>query len=225
MMVQLTRRLAFINVASLYPCVVAVAPCRVQSTPTVSVDIRRDEVREVVDTSREELNRLANAAGVQAHWPALGMYASAIGYEIDIESHVEPLGDAAFCTVATAVRIHVALSNRVIHLARDAQLNGCLYEAVREHAWLHAHADEQALEKQGSALLDHMRTTLKQTPLARANSVLAAKSKMAAAIRTHIDEELKGVELLREQLDQSIDSPSSLAQLRGTCGDLGQNSL
>ena len=68
-MVHLTKRLVFVVVALFYTSVVTAAPCQVSSAPTVSVDIRRDEVREVVDTSRDELERLATAAGKQDHRP------------------------------------------------------------------------------------------------------------------------------------------------------------
>jgi hypothetical protein len=84
MMVQLTKWLVFVVVALFYTSVVTAAPCRVSSGPTVSVDNRRDEVREVVDTSRDELEQLATAAGKQDHRPVLGMYTAATGYKADI---------------------------------------------------------------------------------------------------------------------------------------------
>jgi hypothetical protein len=117
MMVHLTKRLVFVVVALFYTSVVTAAPCHVSSAPTVSVDIRHDEVREVVDTSRDELERLATAAGKQDHRPVLSMYTAATVYKADIDSHVEQTGGDMFCAAPTAVRIHVVLTDRVIHLA------------------------------------------------------------------------------------------------------------
>ena len=224
MMVHLTKGLVFVVVALFYTSVVSTAPCQVSSAPTVSVDIRRDEVREVVDTSRDELERLATAAGKQDHRPVFSIYTAATGYKADIDSHVEKTGDDMFCAVPTAVRILVVLTDRVIHLAYEAQSNDCL-KVVREHEWLHAHADEEALEKRALALVHHMRTAIAQTPLASANSAQAAKSQMAAAIGAQMDEQLSSMEQLRKQLDRSIDSPLLFARLHAACGDQGQNGL
>ncbi len=223
MMVHLTKRLVFVVVALFYTSVVTAAPCQVSAAPTVSVDIRRDEVREVVDTSRDELERLATAAGKQDHRPVLSMYTAATGYKADIDSHVEQTGDDMFCAVPTAVRILVVLTDRVIHLAYEAQSN-CL-KVVRKREWLHAHADEQALEKRASALVHHMGKAITRTPLASANSAQAAKSQMAAAIGAQMDEQLNSMEQLRKQLDRSIDSPPLLARLHAACGDQGPNGL
>src|ERR1700730_8563094 len=96
MMVHLTKWLVFVVVTLFYTSVVTAAPCQVSSAPTVSVDIRRDEVR-------DELERLATAAGKQDHRPVLSMYTAATGYKADIDSRVEQTGDDMFCAVPTAV--------------------------------------------------------------------------------------------------------------------------
>lgn len=71
MMVHLTKQLVFVVVAIFFPGVVAAAPCQISSAPTVSVDIRRDEVRGVFGTSRDELERLATVAGELDRRPVL----------------------------------------------------------------------------------------------------------------------------------------------------------
>jgi len=215
---QLAKRMAFIGAWFIYPFAVAATPCQVSAPPTsVSVEFRRAEVREVVDTSRDELDRLAMAAGKQDHRPVLGMYTAAMGYGANIDSHAEPVGDELFCAVPTVVRIVVVLTRRVIHLAHEAKSSGCLYDATREHAWLHAHADDRALDEQASALADALRSALAQTPLDSAASESAAKGKLVAAIGAQIDEQLNSLEQLRKQLNRSIDTPSALARLHAAC--------
>lgn len=216
---HLAKRMAFIAATFIYPFAVAASPCQVLSPAVaVSVEIRRADIHEVVDTSRDELDRLAIAAGKQNHRPVLGMYTAAIGVEVDIGSHIEQVGQDLFCAVPTAVRIVLVQAARVIHLAHEVRFNSCLYDAAHEHAWLHAHADEQALDEGASALFDALRTALAQTPIGRAASQRAAENEMAAIIAAQIDGQLNSIEQLRKQLNQSIDTPSALAQLHAACG-------
>ena len=216
---QLAKRMAFIGVWFIYPFASAAAPCPVSAPPAaVSVEFRRTDVHEVVDTSRDELDRLAIAAGKQEHRPILGMYTAVLGYDVDADSHVEQVGDDLFCAAPTGVRIVIFLSDRVIHLAREVRSNGCLYDAAREHAWLHAHADERALAEKASTLSDALRRALAETLLASGTSSLAAKSQMLTTIGAQMDRQLDSVEQLREQLNRSIDTPSALARLHAACG-------
>ena len=216
---QLAKRMAFIGAWFIYPFAVAAAPCPVLVPPAaVSVEFRRADVHEVVDTSRDELDRLAIAAGKQEHRPMLGMYTALLGYDVDTDSHVEQVGDDLFCAVPTGVRIVIFLSGRVIHLAHEVRSNGCLYDAAREHAWLHAHADERALAEKASTLSDALRRALAETPLASGTSRLTAKSQMLATIGAQLNRQLDSVEQLRKQLNRSIDTPSTLARLHAACG-------
>jgi hypothetical protein len=202
--VHLAKQLVFIIAAVFCFSDVAAAHCRVSVVPTVRVDTRSDDVRALVDTSTDELDRLAMVAGGQAHRPVFGMDTAAIAYNVAIDNRVEKNGDDMFCAVPVAVRILVVLTSRVIPLAHEAQSDDCLI-VVREHERLHTHTDKQALEEGASAIVDQMQRLLVRTPLASANFVQAGKSRMATAIGTEMNRELNGLEKLRKQLDRSVD--------------------
>jgi hypothetical protein len=115
------------------------------------------------------------------------------------------------------VALTIFLSGRVIHLAHEVRSNDCLYDAAREHAWLHAHADERALAEKASTLSDALRRALAETLLGSGTSGLAAKSQMLATIAAQMDRQLDSVDQLRNQLNRSIDTPSALARLHAAC--------
>lgn len=211
------RHAALAVVLMAYPCGVAASQCRVSAPPTIGMNIRVTEVQESIDTSRDELDQLAIAIGELESLPVYGAYTAALGYHADIDSHIERLGDNALCALPDSVQVHVELTNRVIHLAREAKTSSCLLETTRAHILRHAHADEQALDEGKAPFLDQLRTMLAHLEIEEAASPLAAKQRLADATSKQIVIELDELETYRHQLSQSINTAFNLARLHGAC--------
>jgi len=183
----------------------------------VSVDVSHTELHEVVDTSRDEIDRLATEAGKEDRLPLFGFYTAVIVYEIHLKSRVQHLESGSFCSIPIAAKIIIKLNHRVIHLAKETKTDSCLYDAAREHAWLHALADERALSEKSIALSATLRAVLPYLPLSTAVSEQAAESQTAALVTTEIERELSSVDEFRAKLNNSVDSPSELARLHSKC--------
>jgi hypothetical protein len=191
----------------------------------VSVDVHREEVREAVDTSRDELDRLAIAAGKEDLRPVFAMYTAVIVYQSSIKSQVKQLENNLFCAEPTAVRIVLRVTDRMIHFASETRDNACLHDAARKHAWLHAQADERALDESAAKLLVALRAALPEKPLASAPSEQAAENLTAAAVAEEIAKEWDNIEQLRQNLNNSVDSTSELMQLHTSCIMQKENAL
>jgi hypothetical protein len=192
------------------------ASCQAIAPPTLEVDASSDEVREVFDTTEAEIRRIAAARGLQPHWPGLGAYAAELRYVANIKEEAEA-ERGSYCAIPTAVHLVIVLKRRVIHLARELQENPCLSEAVRQHAWRHARADEDAL-KQLPPLTEQLREALARLPPVRGETELAAKSAATTAVRATIGDFLDRLDDTRAKLNLTIDMPEAIDRLRAQCG-------
>jgi hypothetical protein len=200
------------------------APCA-NSTPEVTVEIQRGEVREMVDTSREQLDHLAALSGNQRHLPAFGVYTSKVGYKADIDSTAVPLSGDQFCAVLKSVRVVIFATDRIIHLARETQGNPCILDRTRTHVARHAFADEQAIEESVTGISKQLYETLAHESLSSARSVAAAREQVAATVSHEMEKQLDRIEALRAEIDLGIDSAASLARLHAACADPNADTL
>jgi hypothetical protein len=183
---------------------------------TVTVEAHGSEVREAFDTTGTEIRQAAAARGVQAHWPALGAYVAEIAYAADIAEDAHPDENGFYCATPSAVHVVISLQRRVIHLARELREDRCLEEAVRQHERRHARADDRAFT-QIPVLSGQLRAALGHLQPARAASVRAAKTLVTDAVRAQVEELLNRLNKDRATLNQSIDAPEAIAELRAQC--------
>lgn len=195
------------------------AGCQPAPPPALKVEVSSDQVREVFDTTVADIRRLAAARGLLPHWPGLGAYVAQLRYRADIDEDAEA-DRGVYCATPRSVRLVILLNDRVIHLARELQANPCLRDAVRQHTRRHARADEDALN-QLPTLTGHLRDALARLPPARGDTELFAKSAATAAVRAQIDDFLDRLDGIRAALNQAIDAPEAIEQLRGKCGPGG----
>ena len=184
--------------------------------PALTVEVSSDEVREAFDITVADIRRLATARGLQPHWPGLGAYVAQLRYRADIDEDAEE-DRGVYCATPRSVRLVILLNDRIIHLARELQESPCLRDAVRQHARLHARADEDAL-KQLPALTEHLRESLARLPPVRGDTELFAKSATTAAVHAQIDDFLDRLYGIRAALNRAIDAPEAIEQLRRKCG-------
>jgi hypothetical protein len=207
----------FTIIAMLYPSAIIAAPCPVSAPPNVTVEIRRDPVQEIVDTSRDELDQFAIAAGREDHVPAFGSYSSVLAYNANIDTRVVELGSDVFCASPKTVRILVMLTSRVIHLARETQASSCLLETSREHELAHAHAEERAIDDRATMFLERARLAITELRMGPTRSAAAARLQLADEVSKQIGTQFLNLEQYQHQFDQAVDSPSNLKTLQSAC--------
>jgi hypothetical protein len=200
-----------------YPCFAIAAPCSAPEPPKITLEIQRGDVRQIVDTSGDELAQLAINAGAQYHLPAYGLYTANLGYNVDIDSRIERPRDGVVCAVPISLHVTVALTNRLFHLARETQTDPCLLELTVAHLRRHAHADDEALDERAASLVDELRVATMHLSSNGAATTLAAKGELADMVSKSIDKASIGLEEFRQQLNRAIDTPAELAQLRAAC--------
>jgi len=193
------------------------AGCERAAPPTLAIEVSSDDVREAFDTTQAELRRAAESRGLHAHWPALGAYTAEIAYFADLKEEAQPHEIGGFCATLSSVRLVISLKGRVIHLAQELRADPCL-EAVRQHVWRHALADDQAL-RQLPALSGQLRGMLAHLQPARAASEEAAKALVTEAARAQVDKILKRLDRDRGSLNQIVDAPEAIAQMHARCED------
>jgi len=201
----------------MHPIEVRASPCSAAASPQLFIEVRRDAVHEVVDTSGAELDRIAAATGHRGHTPAFGLYSATLSYKAAISSHVERTGADAYCAAPSSVRIVVMLSNRVIHLAAELKDNQCLMKATFAHVIEHARADEQVIESGIAGFTHDMRTSLAHLQISRARSAETARIQLVSMISQEVEAQINKLEAARKERNRSLDSPANLAKLHTDC--------
>ncbi len=196
----------------------AAATCQAAAAPKLMIDVYKSEVRQAFDTTGTELRRLASTHGEEAHWPALGVYVSGLGYKAAVDDVTKLDASGQFCATVSAVHVVISIQPRVIHLARElSTLPRCLLKAVLDHERQHARADDQALDEWMPDVSHRVRDAIAQLPALQATTEEDAKALVVAAIRTQLQELVDELQLYRDRLNQIVDSPDAIMQLRHTC--------
>lgn len=210
--------LAIFVVAATFPSDGAfAASCENAPPAVITLEVHRSGVREDFDTTSDEIRRVAAAKGVQPHWPALGVYTSKLRYRAEISQNTQAEDGGLYCATPGSVDIIVSLESRVIHLARELGEDRCLEKGVRQHERQHSRADEQALD-QGVASSTELRVRLAHLGPSRAPSAEIARASVKAAVEDRIAAFLDRLDRVRARLNQIVDAPQAIAQMRNRCG-------
>ena len=189
-----------------------------QTTSSVLVRVQREDAREVFDTVRSELTRLAKVTGSSHHEPIFGAYIAVHGYIFDFEDEITQK-DGIFCASAVTLRVSLVLKDRTIHLAREIQDNACLREATRNHQLQHAKADDRAFAEAVLPLTEKLRASFRVSPGGEGASPAQARQRLEDALDQQIEVHYRSVEDERKRLDNEIDSPDNLKRLRLACAN------
>lgn len=185
--------------------------CQSPSSPTVTVEISKDDIQEAFDVTAADLKSAAAAIGAQTHQPALAAYSSVLIYAADISEDAQQETGEVYCATLASVNVEIALKNRVIHLARELQEDRCLQEAQLQHWREHACADAQAVEE--FPFLSELRDAVEHLQPARARSALAAKDQVTTAIHSEIERLMDEVGEYRAAVKRKVDTPQAIEQL------------
>ena len=79
----------------------AAATCQAAAAPKLMIDVYKSEVRQAFDTTGTELRRLASTHGEEAHWPALGVYVSGLGYKAAVDDVTKLDASGQFCATVS----------------------------------------------------------------------------------------------------------------------------
>lgn len=147
----------------------AIAQCPASQGAQISVEVTAAQVETAFDTNLPELERLARAAGREAHLPLMAVYSSSVLFAADIDSRVEQTQSRRSCAVAKAVRIRIAVGKRMIHAARELRDKACLRAAAVDHAATHARHQEERLLAARETIAANLKASLR-TPAPDADS-------------------------------------------------------
>ncbi len=140
------------------------------------------------------------------------------GYKAAVDDVTKLDASGQFCATVSAVHVVISIQPRVIHLARElSTLPRCLLKAVLDHERQHARADDQALDEWMPDVSHRVRDAIAQLPALQATTEEDAKALVVAAIRTQLQELVDELQLYRDRLNQIVDSPDAIMQLRHTC--------
>jgi hypothetical protein len=196
----------------------AAATCKTAAAPTLLLDVYKSETSEAFDTTGPELRQLAAAHGEKPHWPALGVYVAGLGYKAAVDDAMDVDSSGQFCATVSSVHVVITIQPRVIHLARElGSLPRCLLRAVHDHERQHARADDQALEQWTPDVGRRVRDALARLPTLKAQTEEATKALVVAAIRTQLQALMDDIQRDRDRLNELVDAPDAIVQLRKTC--------
>ncbi len=195
---------------------VANARCPASQDARVSVEVTAAQVETAFDTSLPELERLARAAGREAHLPLMAVYSSSVLFAADIESRAEQTQARRSCAVAKSVRIRIAVGKRMIHAARELRDKACLRTAAIDHAATHARYQEERLLAARETIAARLKASLR-TPAPDADSAVEAERALSRMISARIDADLAEIDADKTEANRVLDSAESLARLRAAC--------
>mgnify|MGYP001765180619 CR=1 FL=1 len=194
----------------------AIAQCPASQGAQISVEVTAAQVETAFDTNLPELERLARAAGREAHLPLMAVYSSSVLFAADIDSRVEQTQSRRSCAVAKAVRIRIAVGKRMIHAARELRDKACLRAAAVDHAATHARHQEERLLAARETIAANLKASLR-TPAPDADSPAEAERALARLVSARIDADLAEIDADKTEANRVLDSAESLARLKFAC--------
>ena len=192
------------------------AECPPSDEARISVEVSAGPVETVFDTSLEELERMARAAGREAHLPLRAVYSSDILFTADIDTQVQETTPRKSCAIAKSIRIRIAIGKRTIHAARELRDKTCLRTAATDHAATHARLQEVRLFAARETIVANLKAILRE-PSPIADSAAEAERSFARLISAQIDEDLARIDADKTEAGRTIDSSEVLAQLKAAC--------
>lgn len=192
------------------------AQCPASQDARVSVEVTAAQVETAFDTSLPELERLARAAGREAHLPLMAVYSSSVLFAADIESRIERTQARRSCAVAKEVRIRIAIGKRTIHAARELRDKACLRTAAIDHVTTHARHQEERLLAAREIISAKLKARLRAAA-PDADSAIEAERALAQIINARIDADLAEIDADKTEANRVLDSADSLARLKAAC--------
>jgi hypothetical protein len=195
---------------------VAYANCPPSDGVRVTVEVSAERVETIFDADLEDLARLAQAAGRQAHMPLRAVYSSRTLYSANIDTQVQRLSSQISCAKARSIVVKITIGKRRIHVARELRDKPCLLRAAANHAYEHARYQEESLTSVREHIASNLADRLRE-PSPAAGSANEAERKFAQIVSAQIDRDLAKIDTDKAIAARTIDSPEALAELKAAC--------
>jgi hypothetical protein len=193
----------------------AASGCVVSMPSNFPVEVQLDKVDEVFDTDRAELARLA--ALNQSDYLPLGVYTAELGYKLDLKTSVREVAPHAFCATLYSTRMHIMLSARLLHFAKEIRTDPCLLQSTRAHVMRHALVDDEVLDENADDLPKKLRAAISALKIETANSDATARALLMRAVAKTVEIEFDALDDDRRKLNLAINSPANLLRQREAC--------
>lgn len=126
--------------------------------------------------------------------------------------------DESFCAVPKEVLIGIGPVQRVIQLPRGFDQDTCTFEALVEHAYRHALAEDRAIDRYVSGTEALFGSLLGELKRRAAPTAEAAYESFSASVRLLVDETTREVDHARRLASERVDTPDILGELGRQCG-------
>lgn len=200
--------LAMMSVASamLLP-IHAQAACSRSRSVTVHVKAETADLAVRSDYRLADIARLAGSVSQQPRHPALGFYASSVGYRLHI-------GGAGTCG-DVALEVQIVTKQRVIEVASD--LDRCLADAALRHYRHHAELEAEVMKDSEQALQSSLQRFMADALLSDNNLKLGPGTPLENRLSALIQRWLDSWQAAAPSLQAASDSPDELQALDQAC--------
>lgn len=186
-------------------------PCSGPPDLEVEVVVTHEPIIERQTYRVAEIEELARLSGrVLRHQP-LGFYTGGFGQTILVEQEQRSPRDG-MCSTITIITVQLYLTNRLIEVARDLEIEGCRPEIVREHYRKRAAADDTVLSR-----YVHPVTIALQTARPQIQSLLrqgdASDTSIKVAVGRILERALERYDQVRADAFADVDSAEEIEKM------------
>ena len=195
---------------------VAHAECPPPDEARIFVTVSFEPVETSFDVSLAELERLAVAAGREAHMPLMAVYSSSVVFSLRIQTRAKRIAAHRSCGAAKSIDVDIVVRKRTIHAARELRDMPCLLKAATDHAAAHARYQEDSLSAARETIASNLSARLRaSSPAAR--SATEAEREISRIVSAQIDADLASIDADKAVAARAIDSPEALEKLKAAC--------
>ncbi len=205
---------ALVVVAATLASPTLASPAGAYPLPTefrIAVSAHQDLVHVVSDIGLADMEELRRRSGQQERHRTLGFYSSTVATKIEPERTVVP-DDT--CQRAVRATVDLWLTERRIHIAREAAALPCLADVAVSHLTHHATAEGEAFGRMVGRVEQHLQSAAFS---ARVRNERARGGDVDMLIKAALDQELVIYDADRKQMRDETDTADEIEKVQNAC--------
>lgn len=185
--------------------------CPLPTEFRIELVAHQDPVRVVSDIGLADMDELRRRSGQQERHRTLGFYSSTVATMIEPARAVIP-DDA--CERAERATVDLWLTERRIHIAREAATLPCLSSVAVSHLTHHATAEGEAFGRMVGRVKNHLRSGAFS---AMVKAERARGGDINLLIKAAVDQELAAYDADRKQMRDETDTADEIEKVQNAC--------
>ncbi len=186
---------------------------RPTNTP-IDVVISDSPVAIGADVPLARISEMANRTGWRGKHAPIGFYFSNFGYTIHADTVDHGMAE---CTESIHVTITLVLTNRHVQIAKEWAVDPCKLKVARDHYLRHAAADNAVVVQLALALDAVSRQMPSPQPSGDASTGNDDRRKIELSVTTMVERGLGSLDNARANARETVDTPSEIRSVFGTC--------